>query len=315
MRTSDAGLWAVLGGFLLTLLLMAGLLILAQQHYQRGLRASQLAGTQARLGAEAVLVTRVDPGAPLGDPDARVWREVPATRIGLLPQNLTMPAIAEAAVAAVDLQAVTDGEHIAFRLSWADATGDRALDSGRFCDAAALQFPLAADASYMMGAAGKKVQILHWKAIWQRDIDEGFQDVQDLHPNYWADLYWFAEGRFPQRVPADFADLRAQAWFPARAAGNPVSQWNRAEPVEELVAEGFGTLTTQRESASAGRAVWREGRWTLTIVRPLVTQDPLDAQFGAGGRGSVGVAVWDGAAGNVGGRKQYSQWLAFEVQG
>ena len=315
MRGNDAGLWAVLGGFLLTILLMAGLLLLAQQHYLRELGGRQLAGVQARLGEEAILVTRVGPGAELGDPDAKLWREVPATHIGLLPQNLTMPAISEVAVAAVDLQAVTDGERIAWRLSWADATGDRALDSGRFCDAAALQFPLAADASYMMGGAGKRVQILHWKALWQRDIDEGFQDVQDLHPNYWTDLYWFSSGHFPQRVPADFADLRAQAWFPARAAGNPISRWDRLEPVEELIAEGFGTLTTQRESASAGRAVWREGRWTLTIVRALETQDPLDAQFSSGSRGSVGVAIWDGAADNVGGRKQYSQWLPFEVQG
>ncbi|MBM4116519.1 hypothetical protein FJ251_02075 [bacterium] len=315
MRSDDAGLWAILGAFLFSILLMAGLLTLAQREYVRGLRERQLVGVQTRLGAEALLVVRVGAGAALGDPEAKLWREAPATQIALLPQNVALPAITETAVASIALQAVTDGERIAFRLSWPDATRDRAQEVTRFGDAAALQFPLAEDATYMMGAAGKRVQILHWKALWQRDVDEGFQDVQDLHPNYWVDLYWFAAGSFPQRVPEDFADTRAQAWFPARAAGNPIAQWNRVEPIEELIAEGFGTLTAQRESASAGRAVWREGRWWLTVVRPLETQDPNDYQFRLDRPGSVGVAIWDGSAGNVGGRKQYSPWLRFEVQG
>ena len=57
-----------------------------------------------------------------------------------------------------------------------------------------------------MGGRNLPVEILHWKGIWQKDLDEHFQDVQDLHPNYWTDLYWFARGTFPYRVPEAFAD-------------------------------------------------------------------------------------------------------------
>ena len=45
----------------------------------------------------------------------------------------------------------------------------------------------------------------------------------------------------------------------------------------------------------------------------LRTGDPLDYQFWEGGTGSVGVAVWNGSDGNVGGRKQWGNWVEFTV--
>jgi hypothetical protein len=233
--------------------------------------------------------------------------------IPLLPQNVTMPSVDTLSVASVKLQGLTDGRWIVWKLSWPDAAPDMNVDAGRFSDAAALQFPLDADASYMMGGPQMRVQILHWKALWQKDIDEGFQDVQDLHPNYWADLYWFAQGERPFPVPDAFADETSRQWFPALEAGNPVSAWRRTRPVEELVAEGYGTLTHQARSATLGRGVWRDGRWSVVFARPLATDDPLDFQFRARDRGQVGVAVWNGLDGNVGGRKQYSNWIRFEL--
>ena len=39
-----------------------------------------------------------------------------------------------------------------------------------------------------------------------------------------------------------------------------------------------------------------------------------DYQFHPNVRGRFGVAIWEGGAENVGGRKQYSEWMPFEIR-
>jgi hypothetical protein len=234
--------------------------------------------------------------------------------VPVVPQAITMPALREASVSGVQVQALSDGARIFWRLSWTDPSRDATIDASRFSDAVALQFPVSPDAAFTMGGPQSRVQILQWKAIWQDDVDDHYQDVQDLHPNYWADLYWFATGAFPYPVPAAFQDTTAKQWFVAYSAGNPMANFDRTEPVDELVAEGFGTLTAQERRVTTGRGVWRDGRWAVVFARPLTSDDPLDYQFHLGARGTVAVAVWEGSAGNVGGRKHWSNWVPFEVQ-
>jgi hypothetical protein len=264
------------------------------------------------MAAEGVLYV-LHAKLPGPDPFAQEWESVPKLDVAVTPQIITMPVLETASIEQVQVQGMTDGRVILWRLSWADAEPDGNVDSGRFADAVAIQFPLASDASYMMGEVGKRVQILHWKALWQKDVDEHFQDVQDLHPNYWADLYWFAEGKFPYPIPESFTDQRSHDWFPAYRAGNPMADFLRTQPVEELVAEGFGSLTHQSDALATGAGAWRDGRWSVIFARPLHTEDPLDYQFWPGARGNFSVAVWEGSAGNVGGRKHWSMWFEFLV--
>jgi hypothetical protein len=289
--------------------------VLAERSFVSALdakRSDRQVRNAEKWAAEGVLYVRhaVLPGP---DPFAAEWDAVPPLAVAVTPQGVTMPMLERASIEQVDVQALTDGRVILWRLSWADSVPDRNVDSGRFADAVAVQFPLDQDASYMMGEAGRRVQILHWKGIWQKDVDEHFQDVQDVHPNYWADLYWFADGSFPYPVPQAFADTLSHAWFPAYRARNPLSDFHRVQPVEELVAEGFGSLTHQPQAVATGAGAWRDGRWAVLFARPLHTPDPLDYQFAAGARGSFSVAVWEGSAGNVGGRKHWSMWLEFLV--
>lgn len=247
------------------------------------------------------------------DPVDAIWDGIPYLESPLFRQTDAMPMLEEISVPSAEIRAVSDGSWIVWRLAWADETEDKNVDSGRFSDAAALQFPVEAGAPHTMGDDRHAVHILHWKGIWQHDLDEHFQDVQDLHPNYWTDLYWFADGPAPNRVPDDFSDPRSHAWFAAYQAGNPMADFLREKPVEELSATGFGSLTSHDESATDGRGVWREGRWFVTFVRPLKTEDPSDYQFHRGGVGSIGVAVWNGSDGNVGGRKHWGNWVEFVV--
>jgi hypothetical protein len=241
------------------------------------------------------------------------WHSVPVAEIKLFKQTDAMPMLDRATVETAEIRGVTDGARVVWRLAWRDETKDANVDSGRFSDACALQFPLTDGASHTMGDDHHAVHILHWKGIWQHDVDEHFQDVQDLHPNYWTDLYWFAEGPAPNRVPDDFSDPRSHAWFAAYQAGNPLADFLRQRPVEELSATGFGSLTHQDEAAVNGHGVWADNHWYVTFVRPLETDDPLDYQFARGDTGAVGVAIWNGADGNVGGRKHWGNWVEFVV--
>ncbi|MDY6991711.1 MAG: ethylbenzene dehydrogenase-related protein [Pseudomonadota bacterium] len=247
-------------------------------------------------------------------PLAADWQPVPRYEVQMMPQQIAQPILDQASIDTLSVQGLTDGHLISWRVSWVDKTQDIQVDTGRFADAVALEFPLTSGAAPMMGHKGNTVQILYWKGLWQQDNDQGFQDVQDLYPNYWADLYWFAKGSFPYRVPEDFQAPEAKQWFIAYQAGNPMAQWHREQPVEELVAEGWGSLTTQSQSVTSGQGVWQEGRWTVMFSRPLTTEDKNDHQFKLGQKSQIAFAVWQGAADNVGGRKHWSNWITYAIE-
>lgn len=258
-------------------------------------------------------VQRVDTIASAIDPFDPLWADGPAVDVPLEPQMLTIPMLEHATVAKATVRAVTDGERIAWLLSWDAVSPATAADTGRFSDAAAMQFPLVPDASYMMGGEEMPVQTLYWRAQWQKDIDDRFQDVYAMYPNFWNCGYWFAEGDFPPRVPEAFSDVRSHEWFIAKQAGNPMADFNRTRPVDEMVAEGFGTLTHKPDGIADGRGEWRDGQWRVVFVRPMA-DDELSKLFRPGASSQFGIAVWDGDAGNVGARKHHSFWVQFEVE-
>ncbi len=278
---------------------------------------STLAGSAVHTPAQPtegeILVQWVDSDIPL-DPLSTTWSPAPMTVVSLQPQNQAVPMVESATIDHVRIQAITNGRQIGWRVSWPDPEPNRVVDAGRFCDAVAVQLPLKSNAAYTMGASGFPVQILHWKALWQQDLDEHFQGVEDLYPNYWTDLYWFANGTFPYRVPESFSRPESRDWFVAYRAGNPMANIERMASAEELTAEGFGSLTHQAHSVTVGRGTWQAGEWTVVFLRPMETVDPDDYQFAPGTRDTVAFAVWDGKEGNVGARKQHSQWIVFEVQ-
>lgn len=262
---------------------------------------------------EEIIAAQVK-GALPSDPQATEWQQATAKDIALAPQQMTMPLLEKASIDKITVQALTDAKAIAWRVSWADATPDFNVDVARFSDAVAIEFPLTKDAAAMMGhKGGGKVQIVYWKALWQKDLDEGFQDVQKVHPNYWSDLYWFTEGKFPYPIPDAFKNPVSKQWFVAYQAGNPMSIFTREQPAQELVAEGWGTLTSQAQSATTAKGTWSEGRWNVVFARPLATDDANDYQFSD--KGQIAFAVWQGGDKNVGGRKHWSNnWVSFQIQ-
>lgn len=261
----------------------------------------------------SISVEKVTGELPM-EPFAPAWQTAPMLDVAVFPQQITQPRLEEASITKLTVQGLTDGKSIAWRLSWADDSPSQNVDVKRFSDAVAIELPLTPSASPFMGQkGGGKVQILYWKGLWQKDMDEGFQDVQDVHPNAWSDLYWLAEGKAPHKVPEDFEDPRSHQWFIAKQAGNPGAAFERSQPAQELVAEGWGSLTPQPELATSALGIWKEGRWTVVFSRPLTTDDVNDYQFKPGEKGQLAFAVWQGGADNRGGRKHWANWTAYQL--
>jgi hypothetical protein len=272
--------------------------------------------------AQPQLVSTYQEGdLPLTDPKSPMWDSVPVYSASVTPQSAIAPTLFTATISSVDVQSLNNGEDIVFRLVWVDTSQDsHATKPDEFRDAAALQFSvddLDAEQTQKilcMGAAGQLVNLWHWKADWQWDIDNGFRDVVDAYPNFWLDHYPFVVGEPPFRLPTDFDSDSAKAYLVGWSVGNPLSSPVRVTPVEDLTAMGFGTVTSQSNQDLLGRGVWEDGKWYVVFSRPLVSDDVNDVQFTTDRAISIAFAVWDGSDQQVGARKQLSTWTTLLLE-
>src|SRR3989338_3894727 len=246
----------------------------------------------------SVYVEQDDQFFQTSDPLSQVWSDVHETKVMLFPQNIATPGMMTGSVMHAHVKTVHNDTWFAVRLEWKDATRDVHLETDLSSDACAVQLPLKSveKTSPFMGNKNQQVAILHWKALWQEDIENGYQEVKDLYPNTWTDT-----DRFGKSVAID--------------AKNPVALQKRKVPVEELLAEGFGTLTTQKKQNALGRGVWKDGAWHVVFVRKLKTGDKQDPILKSGIPTSLGFAVWDGSHDDRGGRKNYAPWIALTLEG
>jgi hypothetical protein len=261
-------------------------------------RAADAAAAQADVRARHVPVIPEDPS------DA-AWIGIGPVAVALLPQQMVPPMLAEGSIREVRLRALHDGRDIAFHLAWEDDAADDVNAMDRFTDAVAVQLPLVDDGTtpVLMGAAGKPVHILHWKASWDREIRDGPRQVRDAFPYAVNELP-------PERV---LGEEGARVVYPARYVGNLAASRDRASSVEELVAEGFGTLTTHERQRASGRGVLEHGRWRVVIRLPMAG-DAGQVTLEPGAVHSFALAAWDGGRSNRGARKHWSDWRQLHVE-
>lgn len=271
-----------------------------------------LAPSVASAGTELVSV-HVDGALPATDPESGLWSKGVPLDVPVSAQVVVAPTLSSPTVTSLEVRSLANGTHIAFRIAWADSTKDnRTTLSTQFRDAVAIQIGASGDLPYLcMGGASVRMNILHWKADWQADIEEGFRDLEDALPNFWVDYYPFAIGEPPYEVPKDFAGTAGE-YLVGYAVGNPFSQPLKVTPVEDAVAYGFFTITTQARQDAVGRGVWSDGGWAVVISRRLDTGDPLDNAIGR--NNALAFAVWDGANGDRGSRKSTSTWVPLRLE-
>jgi hypothetical protein len=243
-------------------------------------------------------------GVPAEDPGSRAWRRGDAIRVELLPQTISAPTLPAAGVRSLVLRALHDGRSLGFLLEWEDDAADDLPGIARYQDAAAVQLPARAGTTppITMGAPGQPVHVLQWRASWQRDLDEGRSGVAELYPNAATEVY--PEGLLEAGA--------ARLWSPGTEAGNPLSVPGRS-PVEELVAEGFGTATSIAPTGARGAGSWAGGRWRVALAVPL-ERGPAGARIEPGSTWPAAFAVWAGSRGNRGGRKQFADWVAVTLE-
>jgi DMSO reductase family type II enzyme heme b subunit len=218
----------------------------------------------------------------------------------------------------VDVKAVHNGNEVAIRLEWDDSQPNaEAIRSQDFSDGGAVQFALGENLSLTtlaMGATKTPVNLWYWKASRQMDI-LAYQDVEGTYPNIAPDGYllsraWKRQDDWRQEHAIPAAKDYDKTFLTGFGAGNPVSNPTRTVPMEDLNAEGFGTLTTQEAKAQnvRGAGVWQNGRWNVVFVRPMGSPDKNDAKFIAGKTVPVAFAVWDGGKGDRNGQKSVTNW-------
>ncbi len=243
---------------------------------------------------------------PIDAPESRDWWSVPAVLVELQPQTIAPPFLQETSIDRLEVRALNNGTELAFLLSWADPDADDLDGLATFHDACAVALPWNAPGPQpppiTMGGPGAPVHIMQWRASWQRDIDEGRQGAEAIYPRLVRDI-----------TPDEILDDRAAVPYePGRAVGNPLSRFLAASPIEEIVAEGFGSTTALASWSARGRGVHTDGRWSLTIATPFERGNGA-APLTGGSVWPASFALWLGSKGNRGSRKHFADWISCRI--
>lgn len=236
-------------------------------------------------------------------PDDAAWRDAPVYTAMLVTQDVVEPRLLQPSTDRVDVRAVADGTRVAFRLEWADATMDDLPGIARYSDACAVQLPAVTEADVTapwMGEPNRPVEITYWRAFWQAAVDGRADSITSLYPGAAVDHYPFEAASLAPGSDAQRA--MAQRYAPARARGNEMAG-PRERPVEDLIAEGPGTIRPVSKPRSDGRGARTENGWAVVLSRPL----PSDVKPGK--RTQVAFAVWEGSDQEAGARKMRSVWI------
>jgi hypothetical protein len=255
--------------------------------------------------AEVVVVSRASLPS---DPTDAAWNDAPIHIAPLFPQDMVEPRLLKPSTAEVRVRAITDGTRLAIRLDWTDPTKADLPGPARFSDACAVQFPAKVTPDVpapQMGEKGKPVEITYWRASWQATVDGRGDTIKDIYPNATVDLYPFQAASLEKGSPPQ-REMEAR-YSPARALGNSMAG-PRDRPVENLIAEGPGTLTSTPLGESNGRGRRASDGWSVVISR-LIPEG-----LAPGKRTQVAFAVWQGAQQEAGARKMRTGWVPIVVE-
>ena len=220
-------------------------------------------------------------------PSDPAWETVSPLPLPLSGQIITRPVWPEPSVRALSIRSIHNGKEVAFLMEWQDATVNESLTPGVFRDGAAVAFPVGdAPAFFCMGQLDHYVNIWHWKADWQSDVD---------------------------RRAARAKESKRKRKGPRRFEVIP----RRPSSVEDLIGGGFSTLTSkQRQGRIKGQAEWKRGLWRVVMKRPLTRDgDGLEneAKLIPGRLQAVAFAVWNGENKERNGQKAVASWMQLQI--
>ena len=220
-------------------------------------------------------------------PSDKAWEALAPIPIPLSGQIITRPVWPEPSSKVISVRSIHNGKDISFLVEWRDATKNERLTPGVFRDGAAVALPLGdAPAFFCMGQLDHYVNIWHWKADWQSDVDRRAARAK--------------EKKRKKR------GIRRFEVIPRRSSS-----------VEDLIGGGFSTLTTKaRQGRIKGQAEWKSGFWRVVMKRPLTRQGKEaenEATIIPGRMQAVAFAVWNGENKERNGQKAVASWLQLLV--
>jgi hypothetical protein len=219
---------------------------------------------------------------PTGPEDAS-WAKVSPMTLPLSGQVITRPVWPEPTARALTVRSLHNGTEIAFLLEWQDNTKNDRLTPGTFRDGVAIGLPLGdAPAFFCMGQLDHYINIWHWKADWQSDIDRRAAKTSEKARD----------------------GVRTFEVIPRRVSS-----------VEDLIGGGFSTLTTkERQGRVQGKAAWKDGVWHVVMRRPLVSEEQEnEAKLIPGRVQTVSFAVWNGENKERNGQKAVAPWFQLVI--
>ncbi len=216
-------------------------------------------------------------------PDDAAWAKVPPLTVPLSGQVITRPVWPEPTARALTVRSLHNGTEIAFLLEWQDNTKNDRLTPGTFRDGVAIGLPLGdAPAFFCMGQLDHYINIWHWKADWQSDIDR----------------------RASRQAEKKEGGVRTFEVIPRRVSS-----------VEDLIGGGFSTLTTkEKQGRIQGKAQWKDGVWRVVMRRPLSSEEQEnEAKLVPGRVQTVSFAVWNGENKERNGQKSVAPWFQLAI--
>ena len=246
-------------------------------------------------------------------PESGIWRTATPVNLHLMPLWWRSDRPEE-----VTVRALHDGKTLALLMVWHDETNDNtALRPQDFRDAAAIQFSLTANPPFFaMGATGAPVNIWMWKSELQADLDLAYQDVERAYPNVGIDSYPNLLRSAVEQPTRHALTLQSDPTFVTGwGAGNIVSDPQQKSAVEDLAAQGFGTLRARPriEQKIDARGVYGQGSYKVMFRRTVSPTGAGAVALGPGSTVPVAFAVWNGSAGDRDGKKSVTIWQDLKI--
>ncbi len=270
-----------------------------------GLSASISCRRAAVVTPEVIAFTK--PAVTL-DANDKVWDDLSVHVSKLILQDLVDPRLMTPSTQEIQVKAITNGSEIAFRLEWLDDSQNDLPGPHHFMDGCAVQVPVVIDKNVpapQMGETGKSVQISYWRSDWQAIMDGRADNIASLYPNSAPDHYPF-DAKSLEKDPNAQKNM-ALRYAPARALGNR-REGPRDTPVEDLIAEGPGTLSPNPQPFSNGKGVKTKTGWAVVITRPV------PAGLSTAAPSQIAFAVWEGSHDEVGARKMRTGWVPLMIK-
>lgn len=247
-------------------------------------------------------------------PESGIWRSAVPVNLHLMPLWWRSERPEE-----VTVRAVHDGKEVAILMVWQDETDDNtALRPQDFRDAAAIQFSLTPNPPFFaMGATAAPVNIWMWKSERQADLDVAYQDIERAYPNIGIDSYPNSMRSAVEQPSRHALTLHSDPTFVTGwGAGNIVSDPQRKSAVEDLAAQGFGTLRARPkvEQKIDARGVYRQNSYEVMFRRTLSPTGEGAVALRPGSTVPVAFAVWNGSAGDRDGKKSVTIWQELKIE-